>query len=185
MYKKLVQKILQNLFNIIREINVFVAPFKPLREVELHEEEEIQNEQCSRFIVSISFNSDRNGHRRRYNLPAVNEIALFFQNQDGELPFHRDFKVYPRNDETLLINLNILSPNLDLMTFAIFFPFGEPGWQPMMESNDRQGTNLRRRKLTMLQYKISKTAIKDGEINELLHGRELFQQWIVESSLQF
>ena len=104
----LVQNILQNLFNIIREINVFVAPFKPLREVELHEEEEIQNEQCSRFIVSISFNSDRNGDRRRYNLPAVNDIALIFQNPDGELPFHRDFKVYPRNDETLLINLNRL-----------------------------------------------------------------------------
>ena len=120
-------------------------------------------------------------------LPTANDIPMIFQNPDGEPPFHRDVKVFPRNEETPLINLNILSTNLDPMTYryAIFFPFGEPGWQPMMESNDRQGTNLRRRKLTMLQYKISKTAIKDGEINELLHGRELFQQWIVESSLQF
>ena len=70
------------------------------------------------------------------------------------------------------------------MTFAIFSPFGELGWQPMMEGNGRQGTNLHRRNVTMLQHKISKTAIRDGESNPLLHGGKLFQQWIVDSYLQ-
>ncbi|XP_076029784.1 uncharacterized protein LOC143018309 [Oratosquilla oratoria] len=94
-------------------------------------------------IVSLFFNRDINADRRRYNLPTVNDIAMIFQNPDGEPPFHRDFKVYPRNEDAPLISLNILSPNLDPMTYTPFFPFGEPGWQPMMEDNDRQGINLR------------------------------------------
>ncbi|XP_076066167.1 uncharacterized protein LOC143039804 [Oratosquilla oratoria] len=150
-----ISEILQNLDSIIREHNVFAAAFKTLREVELYEAEQAQREQRPEYIISLFFNRDRNADRRRYNLPTVNDIATIFQNPDGEPPFHRDFKVYPRNEDAPLINLNILSPNLDPMAYTLFFPFDEPGWQPKMEGNARQGINLRRRNVTMLQQKIS------------------------------
>ena len=51
---------------------------------------------------------------------------MIFQNPDEEPPFHRDFKVYPRNEETPLINQNILNTNLNPMIYAIISPFGEP-----------------------------------------------------------
>ncbi|XP_076054466.1 uncharacterized protein LOC143033151 [Oratosquilla oratoria] len=146
--------------------------------------EQAQREQRPEYIVSLFFNRDKNADSRRYNLPTVNDIAMIFQNPDGKPPFHRDFKVYPRNEDVPLINLNILSPNIDPMTYTLFFPFGKPGWQPMMEVNDRQGRNLCRRNVTMLQDKISQTAIRGGEFNPLLHGGKLFQQWIVNSYLQ-
>ena len=95
----------------------------------------------------------------------------------------RFIKIYLQKEKTLLINLNILSPNLKSMTYAIFIPFGKPGWQPMMECNDRLGTNLRQRNVTMLQHEISQTAIRDS-FNPLLQGGKLLQECTVDSYLQ-
>ena len=64
----LVAEIFQNLDNTIRENNVLIAAFKTLHEVELLENEQDQNEQRPMFIVSISFNRDRNADKRRFNL---------------------------------------------------------------------------------------------------------------------
>ena len=102
----------------------------------LHQEEQTQNEKRPKSIVSISYNRDRNDDGKRYKVPTLNDIAMIFQNPVGEPPFHRDFKVYPRNEETPLIDLNILRPNLDPMTWAIFIFFsanmaGNQWWKVM------------------------------------------------------
>ena len=80
--------------------------------------------------VSMVFNRDRNLDRRRYNAPTTAEIAMAFRNADGEPPFERDFLVYPRDANGNNITLNIFCPNLDPMTHVLFYPYGEPGWQP-------------------------------------------------------
>ena len=56
-------------------------------------------------IVNMVFRRDRNSDRRRYNLPTVEEVAMIFTNKDGEPPFERDFRVFPRNDNSPVIKL--------------------------------------------------------------------------------
>ncbi|CAI9740520.1 Hypothetical predicted protein [Octopus vulgaris] len=175
------QEVLKNLINIILKDNVYAQCFQTLREIEVQEEQLAQEENIDMPCVNLVFNRDRINDRRRYNLPTVNEIAIVFRNEEGEPPFHRDFKVYPRNSEVPTLNLDILSPELDPMTYVLFFPHGEPGWQPHTAGNreDQQRQNI-----SMLQHKISLTAVRDNEFNPLLHGGKLFQQWVVDSYLQ-
>ncbi|XP_029651252.1 uncharacterized protein LOC115224483 [Octopus sinensis] len=175
------QEVLENLINIILKDNVYAQCFQTLHEIEVQEEQRAQEENIEMPSVNLVFNRDHINDRRRYNLPTVNEIAIVFRNEEGEPPFHRDFKVYPRNSDVPTLNLDILSPELDPMTYVLFFPHGEPGWQPHMAGNreDQQRQNI-----SMLQHKISLTAVRDNEFNPLLNGGKLFQQWVVDSYLQ-
>ncbi|GBN21876.1 hypothetical protein AVEN_157152-1 [Araneus ventricosus] len=126
------------------------------------------------------FRLDRHSDQRRYNAPTANEIAMVFVNSDGEPPFERNIRVYPLNLENTqqpFININILSPNLDPMAYPIFFPYGEPGWQPNWRCESYQGVqgNQSRVNVTMLQYKSALTAVID-DFNPIISSGELTQQ---------
>ncbi|XP_029647660.1 uncharacterized protein LOC115221600 [Octopus sinensis] len=112
---------------IIRENTVYAASYRTLREVELHAEQHAPQEERPMFVVNLVLNTDLTADRRKYNLPTDNKKAMVFSNTDGEPSFHRDFKVHPRNNEVPMISLNILSPNLNPMTYVLYFPYGEPG----------------------------------------------------------
>src|SRR5258705_15894 len=134
------------------------------------------------------FRRDRHSDQRRYNAPTSNEIAMVFVNSDGEPPFERDIRVYPFNPENPqqpFININILNPNLDPMSYPILFPYGEPGWQPGWRCHPYLQTqgNRTRVNVTMLQYKAALTAIRD-DFNPIVSSGKLTQQWIVDSYLQ-
>lgn len=85
--------------------------------MELEEEEKSShNEEQAPHIVNLTFNRDRNADRRRHNLPSVNERDMVFHNVEGTPPFDRDYRAYPLNLNNQMINLNILSPNLEPMS---------------------------------------------------------------------
>ncbi|GBM62257.1 hypothetical protein AVEN_44050-1 [Araneus ventricosus] len=76
-------------------------------------------------VVTMVFRRDRHSDERRYNAATANDIAMVFVNSDGEPPFEREIRVYPlnpKNPQQPFININILSPNLDPMTYSILFP---------------------------------------------------------------
>ena len=98
---------------------------------------------------------------------------MIFDTKNGEPSFDRDIQVYPRIG-VQPIDINILSPNLDPMTYPLFFPYGEPGWQPNMKSN--AGTSTTRPNISMLQYKVYQTFDRVGIFNPILHGGILYQQ---------
>ncbi|GBM15989.1 hypothetical protein AVEN_108587-1 [Araneus ventricosus] len=114
--------------------------------------------------------------------------AMVFVNSDGEPPFERSIRVYPLNPENPqkpFININILSRNLDPMAYPIFFPCGEPGWQPNWRCESCQGAqgNQSRVNVTKLHYKSAVTAVID-DFNPIISAGKLTQQWIVGSYLQ-
>lgn len=80
-----------------------------------------------------------------------------------------------------MINLNILSNNLDPMTYALLYPSGEPGWKPGMRVANYD--NAKRPNISMLQFKVAQTAIRD-KFNPIISAGKLTQQWIVDSYLQ-
>ena len=74
------------------------------------------------------------------------------------------------NDDDPLVNRNILSTNINPMTYAIFFPFDEPKRYPNMVENVNDRPNVRQRSISMLQQKVALTAASDNEYNSILHG---------------
>ena len=114
---------------------------------------------------------------------------MIFVDNNGEPPFERDIRIYPRNPEDprkQYVNLNILSPNMDPMVYAIFYPFGEPGWQPNWQCESYPDVQLNRVRvnISIQQYKVAQTAIRDAEFKPILSAGKLTQQWIVDSYLQ-
>ncbi|XP_014790440.1 uncharacterized protein LOC106883814 [Octopus bimaculoides] len=180
--ERYILEVMHRFDEIIRENDVYAASYRISREVELHEEQHPQQEQRPMSVLNLVFNREHTADRRKHNLPTVNEIAMVFSNTDGKPPFNRDFKVYPRNYEVHVISLNILSPNLDPMVYVLFFPYGEPDWQPHVIGNKNRANS--RQNVTMLQHKVSLTPVRDGGFNPVIHGGKLFQQKAVDSYLQ-
>lgn len=117
----------------LRRNNRLAASYQMIREIEERERVTAEREQRSVPVVNMVMRRDRQSDQRRYNMPTSNEIAMVFVNDDGEPPFERDIRIYPKNpinEAQQFVNINILSPNLDPMTYVILYPYGEPGWQP-------------------------------------------------------
>lgn len=173
-------EVLSALDEFFRENNVYAKSFKMLHEIEKEQRQKAKVGNNPEMEVSLIFRRDRGKDRRRYNLPTTDEVAMIYSSETGEPPFERDIQVYPISNENL-ITINILSPNLDPMTYPIFYPFGEAGWQPNWTAESYNG---KRSHITMLQYKVALLAIRKEEFNVFLHGGKLSQQWITDSALQ-
>lgn len=129
-------------------------------------------------VVHMVMRRDRELDSIRFNLPTSNEIAMVFVDENGEPPFERDIRIYeinPRNRNQQFIHLSILSPNLDPMTYAILYPYGQPGWHDKLRINNQ--------KVSLLQYKVFQMATRDS-FNAVMSAGKLTQQWLVDSYLQ-
>lgn len=181
-------RILDKIDRFFRENNRIAQTFHMIREVENRENIAAAAANQPPPQVSLVFRRDRRSDNRRYNNPTSNEIAMIFVNEDGEPPFERDIRIYPKNPENSqhqYVQLNILSSNLDPMTYSILYPFGEPGWQPKWQCDSYPGVqgNRVRNNISMLQFKVAQTAVRD-EFNPVIHAGKLTQQWLVDSYLQ-
>ena len=127
------REILDQIDRFFRQHNRLAQTYQLIREVEAQEAARAAEAGDEAPKIKLIFKSDRRSNKHRYNLPTSNEIAMVFVNDDGEPPFKRDIQVYPINPEDpgkQFVNLSILSPNMDPMTYALLFPYDEAGWQP-------------------------------------------------------
>ena len=125
--------IMEKIDAIIRQHNIYAGTYKMMHEIEKEQTALAQIQNMTLPNIGLYLRRDRNLDVRRYNLPNCNEIAMVFVDDNGEPPIERDIRVYARpQTQNPLHNLNILSHHLDPMTYALLFPFGEPGWQPKM-----------------------------------------------------
>ena len=182
------EHLLYEIDRFFRQHNRLSHTYQLMREVEMRESERARQTGEEIPVVSMALRRDRQSDQRRYNSPTSNEVAMVFVNEDGEPPFERDIRIYPRNPQNAdqqFINLNILSPNMDPMTYAIFYPYGEPGWQPNWQCEAYEGAQLNRvrNNVSMLQFKAAQTAIRDN-CNPIMSAGNLTQQWLVDSYLQ-
>lgn len=181
-------EIFDQIDKFFRENNRLAQTFQLMREIEERETSAAVLANNPAPLVSLIFRRDRQSDKRRYNTPTSNEIAMVFLNDDGEPPFERDIRIYPRNPnnpQEKFVNIKILDPNLDPMVYALLYPYGEAGWQPNLPCDPYPGAqaNKVRNKVSMLQWKSAQTAIRD-EFNPILHSGKLTQQWLVDSYLQ-
>lgn len=126
-------QLMQELSHFVTTNNPFAISFKMLHEVE---QECIRDAQRHGFPppnATMAILQNRNSDLRRYNAPRVNEVAVIFQNADGEPPLDRDLLVHCRVDPTLLNSrkterINVLDPNLDPIVYPLLFPYGDQSW---------------------------------------------------------
>jgi len=139
--------------------------------------------------VTMRFSSDAVREPRRYNQPAVEEVAAVFVGADGHPPSHKDIVVYPRGQEKHRVSE--LNPDVDPMSYILLFPRGTPqGWCPDLKhaSDDSKPAAIRTR-LTTLQFYahqlMRRKPLEEGQeafTSILPHAAgRLFQQYCVDA----
>lgn len=169
--------------------NVLIQTYHMMKEVMEREEEKAQRENRQIPLIHMDLISGRQGlrhdqHPGRYNAPtASNEIAMIFVDANGEPPFHRDLRVYPKNpvnSQRQGVSMGILDVNLEPMTYPLLIPHGNRGWGEdwIFESYENIVHNKR---VTMLQYYSAKMQVREEEFNPFISAGKLTQQWLVDS----
>ena len=77
--------------HIFLNCNVYSKTYKMLGEFQREEYQRRADFKIPNPTVNMIFTRDRNRDRRCYDISNVNEIAMIFNNTDGETPFERDF----------------------------------------------------------------------------------------------
>lgn len=103
------REILDQIDQFFRENNRLAQSYQLMREVETREVQRATQTGEKMPLISMSFRCDRQSDQLRHNASTSNEVAMIFVNEDGEPPFERDIRIYPKNPEDpnqLLINLH-------------------------------------------------------------------------------
>lgn len=67
----------------------------------------------------LSFRNDPQHDQRKY-APRANEIAVVFQNVDGESPFEKDIRIYNKNLNDVQ-RISILDKKFDPMCYILIY----------------------------------------------------------------
>jgi hypothetical protein len=169
------------LAKMMEEVSPFARAFKMLYQVE---QEAMQASLASgRELpkICMAIVQDRNSDKRRYNAPKVNEVAIVFQNADGEPPLERDLLIHLKSSNSdpcvpKVRRISILDPNLEAMVYPMLIPHGDQGWSITMPL---RGATVRSH-VTQMQYYGYRFAVRD-DFNIFLNSGKLSQQFIVDS----
>ena len=112
--------------------------------------------------VTMRFSSDALRDPRRYNSPAVEEVAAVFVGADGGPPTHKDIVVYSRGQKRHRVSE--LHACVDPLSYILLFPRGYPdGWSPDLKHHaDASPQSALRTRLTTLQFYAHRLMRRDG-----------------------
>jgi hypothetical protein len=173
--------LLRELGDMMNEVSPFAGAYKMLFQVEKEALEESCREGRDPTSVVMAIIQDRNTDPRRYNTPVTNEVAIIFQNADGEPPLERDLLIHlrPSNSDPLVPKvrrISVLDPNLEPMVYPMLLPRGDQGWS----SNIPLGGNGARGRVTQMQFYGYRFAIRE-DFNIFLNAGKLTQQFFVDA----
>ena len=182
--KNLKRQIVTTLTTIMDRINPFAAAYRYMHEVE--QQQQAIADTNGTPMPDVKMYMKRGHDRRRYNEPRHDEVAAVFVSGDGAPPASHDAIVYPKAKQNKdgaeqLTTLNYMSALIDPMTYPIFFPAGEYGWQADMPHKLNRTAN--RNTVTHMQFYAYRLAIRSA-FSPIFHGGKLFQQYIVDSYLR-
>ncbi|XP_053568401.1 uncharacterized protein LOC128657987 [Bombina bombina] len=184
-------ELLRELSSYMCQYNPFAKACKMLYEVEqecIHEASlnGVQNSKVSMVILQ-----DRTSDYRRYNVQRVNEVAVIFQNSDGEPPLERDLLIHCRStDQTKKTErISVLDPNLEPLLYPLLFPYGDQSWGSNIALNyrptsisdvQRRVTTNPRIRVSQMKYYSYRISIRD-QFNPFLSAGKLTQQYFVDA----
>jgi len=83
---------------LISDVNPFAKSYKMLYQVENEALEVCGQNSILSSTIMMAIRDDRKSDPRRYNSPIVTEVAVIFQNSDGEPPLERYLLIHLRSD---------------------------------------------------------------------------------------
>jgi hypothetical protein len=184
---------------LMKELSTFMAnenPFAKACKMLYEVEQECINEALQNGVepstVSMAIVQDRNSDLRRYNAPRTNEVAVIFQNADGEPPLERDLLIHSRANENDLNprrteRISVLDPNLEPLVYPLLFPYGDQSWginihlnKPKALLSMRRTSDNPRMRVIQMQYYGYRLSIRD-EFNPFRSAGKLTQQYFVDA----
>jgi hypothetical protein len=191
--KKCNPELMLELSRFMETENPFVGACKMMFEVEQECISDALENGVEPTTVSMAIVQDRNSDLRRYNAPRTNEVAVIFQNADGEPPLERDLLIHCRvtyNDmnRRKTERISVLDPNLEAMIYPLLFPYGDQSWginlplhKPRALLNIRRPpSDHPRTRVSQMQYYGHRFSIRDG-FNPFLSAGKLSQQYFVDA----
>ena len=150
------------LHNTIQESNDLARQFNSARDIA---------PRCADLRLVISGNVPAGEHPRRYNRPAVAEVAAVVLDADQQVG-SRDIVLHRRGGGLKFIKEH--HPMYDALSYPVLFPDARPGWS--IEMSDDLDVSLK----SFVQFHIQKR-----EKPNVLHlSGKLFQQYIVDQYLR-
>ena len=146
------QEIMQRLQEELSDENYYAASYRHMQELLEEAEEKAAREGTEIPQVTMRFSSDAAHDPRRYNKPAVEEVAAVFVGADGGPPSNKDIVVYPRGESPRRVSE--LHSCVDPMSYILLFPRGSPaGWCPdLQHSSEHSSAAGKRTRVTVLQF---------------------------------
>jgi len=171
---------MQSLQNILMQTNRYSQLF-------LHAFEIL--ERTPSMDLGIRILADPSTDLRRYNAPAVDEIAVILPGEQTRALNPRDIILHHRDDEGNLQFIHDHHRAYAPLHYVLLFPYGTHGWtyglplkaNPNTTPNNDVTTNPRKEKyITQVQFYSYRLHTRQGEFPILQYGGHLLQQYICD-----
>jgi hypothetical protein len=166
------------LTTILERVNPYAAAYKYMYQVE--QQQNMLAAENGDTPSTVKMFIKRGHDNRRYNEPRHDEVAAIFVSSDGAPPPNPDIVIHPKDAPPQ--EMHYMSCNIDPMTYPIFFPCGEYGWQVNIEHDPRRAS-AKRHMVTILQFYAHRLAVREA-FSPVFYGGKLFQQYVVDSYLR-
>ncbi|KAL6742312.1 hypothetical protein Aduo_015474 [Ancylostoma duodenale] len=167
--------VMQRLTTWFHANNEYARTFKMMGDVIRDEEERARLERRPTATIGRIFETAPNLDRRRYNIPAANEIAVVYVGEDADVPSTRYLAVHHKR--TGLQRISDIDGRCDPLTYPLLFPWGRLGWHTELRKNPSHRSRTRITQREFYSYLLS---IRQS-FNPLHNAGKLLQQFIVDA----
>jgi len=115
--------VITSIESALRESNVYVRSFVPLRDVASAALDRGETVDDIRMLVSADATRDA----RRYNCPVTNDVGVVFRSHDGAMSFGQDIVVHCRSGGK--IRISDIHPLCDPLSFPLIYSTRVSGWK--------------------------------------------------------
>ena len=166
--------VLQILQDELTSVNPFAQQFRHMGRILEEQQQQAVADQTQLPPVRMVI-SHRPGEDARYSNPTASEIAAVYVGEEGAPPnlAARDITIYPSGTHNT-IHINALSPNVDPMTYPLFFFAGQRGWGIDLHQTDIRDHQLTNKRITLAQYYAFRIAYRE-RFSTIHRGCLLFQ----------
>jgi len=156
--------------DIIEDLEVVIRQSNPYADIYIHAFH-VLNCYPASDNIAIRLRVEPGMDRRRHNLPQADEVAVILPGDNIESN-NRDILL--RMKQGALRRISHLHASYVPLLYVLLFPYGEPGWHPLMKQDD--GTA----KLTLIRHTAFRLHDRTNEFSCLLRGERLLQRYIVD-----
>ena len=165
------ENIVKGLLEMLDEHNVLVKSFRMARD-------RFQNRRIKDVRLRLINKRSKDG--RQYNLPSASEVAaLIIGEQDGE---NNEFDIIVETKDKMSQRISELHPSYMAMQYPLLFPYGEDGFRPEIEYENKRGSKGKRKYVTMLEFYAYRIQQRLNQASTLQMSGRLFLQFLVDAA---